>query len=242
MNTRAVAVALAVVVGLGSAHRSVAAPASSGAYHIVLPRRALAAGETATLRIEPPPPAGTHVSFLMMDGLRGIGFTGDYRAPFVIPPGTPSVHVTGAISGPGIRETTPEIQIELLPGAVPGAEDCLGPGQSFAIFGSGLEPQYTPLDELPMATHTVEPVYPRSQYVRGVTDTVIVRVLLCRSGHVLDAIGVPKYRDTSAAPVYEDPRLVDAAVVAVRQGVFQPGRAQGVAFACMVDVPIPFRL
>jgi hypothetical protein len=233
----AVAVIMALLTGVAS--RSVAAPSSSAVYHIVMPRRALGAGESETLRLEPPAPAGARVMFGIQDGARGFGFGGEYRAPYLILPGTPPIRVVATISGPNFRDATPEEQIVLTPGAFPGAEDCLGPGQSFSKVLPDID--FTQIDELPTVIHRVEPEYPQSDFVRGVKDVIPVQAVVCRSGHVIDAFGLASYRDTSdPEPIHHDPKLVEAAVAAVRQYVFSPAMSKGVAVACKVTVPIAF--
>jgi hypothetical protein len=218
-----------------------AAPAESDAYRIVLPRRALAAGEHVELRLVPPPPEGAQVNFGMMIGTLGLGFLdGRYRAPYVVPPGTPPVTVIASFSAGGFRASA-TAEIELTPGSVPGAEDCLGPGQSFSAVLGDIEPGYTQLDELPELLQSVEPEYPRSPYVRGIEDTIHVRALLCRTGFVLDAYALPGYRDTREEPIERDPKLVEAAVAAVRQYVFRPGMVAGHAVALWIDTGVAFR-
>ena len=180
----------------------------------------------------------------MMSGAMGIGFQdGVYRAPYVIPPGTPPARVTAGFSGAGIRASA-TTEIELLPGSVPGAEDCLGPGQSFSTVMADVEPDYMHLDELPQLIQSVEPEYPRSAFARAVEDTIPIKALVCRSGRVLDAYALPSYRgivDANAQPIERDPKLVEAAVAAVRQYVFSPGRVGGQAVALWVNTAVAFR-
>ena len=229
---------------LGQPEPLLAAPAESNAYHIVLSRRALGAGESVELQLVPPPPAGARVNYSTMNGAAGIGLQdGIYRAPFIIAPGTPPVRVTASFSEAGVRATV-TTEIELVSGSVPGAEDCLGPGQSFSTVTAGIEPSYLYLDELPVLIHSVEPEYPRSRLARAIEDTIPVRALVCRSGRVLDAFFIPSFRGPVTAnpqPIERDPMLVDAALAAVRQYVFSPGRLQGQAVAVWVDTVIIFR-
>lgn len=230
-------------LGLPALGSVMAAPAESGVYHIVLPRRALGAGENVELRLVPPPPAGARVTYQTMIGTMGIGFPdGIYRAPYVIPPGTPPVRVLAGFSVAGFRASA-TTEIELRPGSVPGAEDCLGPGQTFSSAMADIEPGYTQLDELPHLVRSVEAEYPRSALVRGVEDTVHVRALLCRSGRVLDAYALTAYRDTPAGmePIERDAKLADAAVAAVRQYVFSPGMVGGQAVAVWIHTAVVFR-
>ena len=217
------------------------APVGGDAYHIVLPRRVLAAGEFVELRLVPPAPKGVRVNYGMMIGAMGFGFVDDrYHAPYVIASGTPPVTVFASFSAPGFR-TSVTAEIELLPGMVPGAEDCLGPGQAFSTQFGEIEPAHIPLDDLPQLLHHPEPEYPRSAWVRGVEDTIHIRALVCRSGRVLDAFALPSYRDIRDEPIERDPKLVEAAVAAVRQYVFKPGLLAGQPVALWINTAVAFR-
>lgn len=218
---------------------AITAPSESETYHIVLPRRAVGAGERVELRLVPPAPPGVRVRW---GAASGTGLNdGIYRAPYVIPAGTSPAPVTVAISGAGIRASA-TTEIELLPGSVPGAEDCLGPGQSFSTAVGDIEPAHAPVDELPRLIHTVDPEYPRSALARGIEDTIPVRALLCRSGRVLDAYVLPTYRVLGDdQPIERDPKLVEAALAAVRQYVFTPGTVSGHPVALWIHIPVAFR-
>jgi hypothetical protein len=212
-----------------------AAPADGGAYHIVVPNRALGAGESVEFKLVPPPPAGVRVNYSMPNGV--------YRAPYVIPPGTPPAQVSASFSGAGVKGIA-TAEIALLPGSVPGAEDCLGPGQSYSTLAAGIVPEFVQLDQLPNLVHSVEPEYPRSAFARGIEDTIPIRVLVCRSGRVLDAWALPSFRGfptPDAEPIEHDPKLVEAALAAVRQYVFSPGIVGGNAVAVHVETQVAFR-
>jgi hypothetical protein len=226
------------------------APKVSDAYHIVIPRKALAAGERIELKLEPPAPEGVRTSWSVTR--TGSSVSGDaarvqglgppaYRAPYVIPAGTPPVKVTAALSGPGVKLSF-TTEIELTPSSVPDAADCLGPGQSFSTVLAAIEPEYTPLDDLPSLVHHVEPEYPRSAFVRGVGDTIVVAALVCRSGRVLDAQYVPSFaRPGDAQPIERDPKLIAAAVASVLQYVFSPATSGGQPVAVWVHNVVMFR-
>jgi hypothetical protein len=79
--------------------------------------------------------------------------------------------------------------------------------------------------------------------VRGIEDTIHVRALICRSGRVLDAYALSSYRDTgaNAQPIERDPKLVEAAVAAVRQYVFSPGIVAGQPVAVWINTAVAFR-
>jgi outer membrane biosynthesis protein TonB len=90
----------------------------------------------------------------------------------------------------------------------------------------------------------VEPEYPRSAFARGIEDTIPIRVLVCRSGRVLDAWALPSFRGfptPDAEPIEYDPKLVEAALAAVRQYVFSPGIVGGNAVAVHVETQVAFR-
>jgi hypothetical protein len=233
-------VAEGIVITLGYVRGQPPVWTESGTYHIVLPRRALAAGGWVALRLAPPPPKGVRVNFGTLIGTMGIGFVdGIYRAPYVIPPGTPPVTVTGSFSRAGIRASA-TAEIELRAGSVPGAEDCLGPGQSFSTILGDIEPRYTQLDELPQLIQSVEPVYPRGAH--GIEETIVIRALLCRTGRVLDAYALPTYLSPGDdQPVERDPRLVKAAIDAVRQYVFSPGKVAGQPVATWFHTAVALR-
>ena len=216
-----------------------AAPASSEAYRIVFAHRAARAGDRVELRLSPPAPSGVRVNWSIGPGAtRPELRSGVYLAPYVIPTGTPPARLNVGLSGPGFRASA-SAEIELEPGSVPGADACLGPGQSYSTTGAGIEPEYTRLDVLPGLIQRVEPVYPRSAFVRGVADTLAIRALVCRTGRVLDAVALPRYRDTlDPAPIDEDPKLVEAALTAVLHYVFNPGTAGGQAMAAWVNIGV----
>jgi hypothetical protein len=69
---------------------------------------------------------------------------------------------------------------------------------------------------------------------RGLKGTPMITALVCRSGHVLDATAV---WGRGVTPV---PELEAAAIAAVMQYVFKPGKVGGQPVAAMVAVPVPF--
>ena len=219
-----------------------AAAREGEAYHIVLPRRALRAGEHVELRLEPPPPSGARVTWWVSSGTELIGLLTDtYRAPFVVPAGAPPARVSVAISGSGVRATA-STEIELTTSSVPGAADCLGPGQSFSKVVGDIEPGFTyDLDGLPELTRRVDPEYPMSAFARGVEDTIGVRAFVCRDGHVLDAHVLQSYLVPGGEPILRDPQLVDAALAAVRQYTFKPATKGGQPIAFWIHLPVVFR-
>ena len=232
---------LVLLIGAVQLPPASAAPPNA-AYHIVVPRRPLGPGERVELKLEPPPPANVRVVSAVSTGGNPSSLQSQiYIAPFVIPVGTPPVTVSMGFSTPTGRFGA-FVEIELVPGSMAGAEDCLGPGQSFSTFGGSIVPDYTYMDELPELIHRVEPEYPRSAYVRGVEDTLQVKMLVCRSGRVLDAFVLQRFRDlTTFEPIESDPKLVEAAEGAARQFVFKPGLVAGSPVAAWVISTIQFR-
>ena len=240
MRPMPILVVLAVVAA-GIVRIATAAPPEAS-YHITLSKRALAAGETVELKLVPPPPRDVRVNYFVRVGTQGVGFVeGGYRAPYVILPGTPPAQVSASFSAGGLRVSASE-EVQLIPGSVPGTDDCLGPGQSFSTIAADIEPSFMQVDELPELIQSVEPEYPRSAFVRGIEDTILVQVLVCRSGRVLDAHAVPRLRRGDPSPIESDPKLVEAALAAARQYIFKPALVAGQAVAVRVATPIRFRL
>jgi hypothetical protein len=139
-----------------------AAPKEGARYHIVFPRHAVRAGEHVRLKLVPPSPKGIRVHWGFTSGAVEFALTppGVYRAPYVIPVGTPPAKVSGSFSGSGSRARV-TTEIELVPSSVPGAEDCLRAGQSFSTAAGEIEPGYS-YDEPPELIRRVDAVYPRS--------------------------------------------------------------------------------
>lgn len=222
-----------------------ASPAET--YRIVLPRRAVSAGERLDLSLVPKPPHGAGVawSVRLTEGEgRGL-YGGIYWAPYLIPSGVPPASVS-AIIRDGETVSFANVRIELNPSSVPGVEDCLGPNQTFSVAAAALTPPQPLADTGGVLVHRVDPVYPRRAFVRGIRDTINIFALVCRSGLVLDAHENPSYRNTGENPFYpdpnslieHDPRLVEAAVAAVRQYVFAPAIVDGdpIAFEILTTV------
>jgi hypothetical protein len=214
---------------------------SRHAYHIVAPGRAIGPGEHIELKLVPTPPPSVRVTWHLVSGPSEHAFYGGtYRAPYVIAVGAAPVEVGVGLSGPGWRDVV-SIVLTLVPGVTPGAEDCLGPDQSFsATSGEIVTPGGLP-DELPELVQRVEPEYPRSALARGIEDVIGVQALVCRSGRVLDAYSPPSFRSLPPTdPIEHDPRLVAAAIAAVRQYVFKPALVSGQPIATWVAVQVRF--
>lgn len=235
-----VSIVLLSVAALTAPSQAVAASSEhESPYHIVLSRQAVSAGELVEMKLLPPVPPGVRVMWPEAAGKSNLIYSAVYRAPYVIPPGTPPVRISVGISGAGIK-TSASTEITLLPSSVPGTDDCLGPGQSFSTTSGTIVPDYTFADELPELIHTVAPDYPRSAEARGIKDTVPVIALVCRTGRVLDAYSPPTYRNPGdLQPIERDPKLVEAAIAAVRQYLFKPALKSGQAIAVWLTIPVP---
>jgi hypothetical protein len=211
-------------------------------YKIVLSRQGLRAGDRVEMQLLPPVPPDVRVLWPDFAGKTNRIYSAVYRAPYVIPPGTPPVTIGVGISG-GLLRTSASTEITLIPSSVPGSENCLGPDQSFSTTSGTIVPDYTFVDELPELIHRVEMQYPRSAQARGVEDTLMVMVLVCRTGHVLDAYAPYSYeRIGDLHPIERDAKLVEAALAAARQFVFKPGLKSGQAMATWLGVPMSFRI
>jgi hypothetical protein len=91
----------------------------------------------------------------------------------------------------------------------------------------------------PRSLHVVPPEYPRSAAARSIEDTVLVMALVCRTGHVLDAYAPPSYINPGdLQPIERDPKLVEAAIAAVRQYVIKPARKDGQTIAVWLAIPV----
>jgi hypothetical protein len=94
---------------------------------------------------------------------------------------------------------------------------------------------------LPDLIHRVEPFTRVVSSVRGIRDTLILEVLVCKSGRVLDAYALPRFRSLNdPQPIEDDPKLVDAAIDAVKQYLFQPATSDGQPVAVWVGVRVSF--
>ncbi|HVP39575.1 MAG TPA: energy transducer TonB [Candidatus Saccharimonadales bacterium] len=133
-------------------------------------------------------------------------------------------------------------EVDLKPGSVSGADDCLGPGQSFSTTTADILPSYMHWDEGPELLHEVEPVYPPELYARGIEDTIVVQTLVCRSGRFLDGFVPASYRSLHPRiQVHHDPAFVEAALAAVRQYVWKAPTVSGQPVAFWIVVTVVFR-
>ena len=169
------------------------------------------------------------VRWQIVSGPGSLSADGVYRAPYVVPGASSAI--IRASTGPKGVEISDQATIELRPGAYPGADSCAGDGQDH-VPAIG---EYVDLDELPVAITTVTPVYPASARARGIAASLMVNALVCRSGHVLDA--VPTW-GLGSTPVGV---LEDAAIDAARQWVFKPGTVAGRPVATWIAIPFVFK-
>jgi hypothetical protein len=222
-----------------------AAPAVT-AYHIVLSRRALAAGEQIEVRLEPPPPRGTLVDW---DGAKRGGADlsspysrqAVYTAPFVIPAGTSPAVIRARLSGSEVGRISIVDNVELLPSAVPGTDDCLGPGQTFSTVEGTVVPDWNQAPRLEgVVVNMGDPEYPRGAANRGLTGMIPLRALICRTGHALVAYLETSY-DDKMDPIEPDRELANAALAIVRARSFTPLKQGGAEVAGWIEVLVSFR-
>jgi len=150
---------------------------------------------------------------------------GRYHAPLLVR--APQRVIIRATVGPKNEVLSGRAVVLLTAGSVPGADSCAGPAQS-ELPERG---EYVYVDELPEAIHTVAPIYPDSALAHGVEGTVLVEVLVCASGNVIDSHVVSSI-----------PELDDASEHAARQWVFQPAMIGGLPVAVWVAIPFRFVL
>ena len=93
--------------------------------------------------------------------------------------------------------------------------------------------EYVYVERVPEAVKQVKPVYSDIARSAGIEGKVMVRVLVGKDGHVLDARVEEKF---------SVPMLNDAALTAARQWVFTPGLANQQPVMCWVTIPFNFRL
>lgn len=164
-------------------------------------------------------------------GPGSISAEGLYAAPYAVSRATPTTRVVATYSGAtDVRFCVAEV--ELVPGVFPGAEDCLGEGQSWSTSARGVD--YVPVEVLPVATKSVTPEYPEWAASRGLRGSLVVNALICRSGRVLDAwVTWP----AGATPA---PALEDQALAAVRKWTFTPASFEGSPRAIVIAIPMRF--
>jgi TonB family protein len=195
----------------------------------LLPSRArLAAGGTVLFRLEP---ESVKALAWRVVGPGSVTAAGLYAAPYGISTHTPLARVVATYAAESDVRFT-EGDVDLVPGLFPGAQDCLGEGQSWSTTARGLD--YVPVDRLPVATSSPEPEYPQWAEARGLEGSLVVNALLCRSGQVLDAwVTWPE----GATPV---PELESLALAAVRKWRFTPASFQDSPRAIVVAIPLHF--
>ena len=232
------AILLATSAAPAHASARLAVPREEAA-HLVVERRALRPLEGMVVRLRPVPPADVEVRW--RGGSRIPSTRGEtwYQAPYVVTPERASARIV-AILARGKNQVEVETTIALEPGAVPGTEECLGPGQSFSPDGPDILPPYTPFDEFPRIVQRAEPRVPPGHEPRDGDVTITLHVLLCRTGRVLDAWAPAIHGQPGGIPREQDPRLVAAAIEAALQYEFEPARAAGEPIAVWMVLPLRF--
>src|SRR5262245_41443788 len=132
---------LLTVVALGWGAPTWAAPPLS-AYHVVVPQKALSAGEQVEVRLEPAPPSGTYIYWRNAGVLSGRLYSDDaiYTAPFVIAPGSPPADIRVDLSGAETGRVGFDGHVDLIPSSLPLSDECLGSGQSFSTDHGSIAP------------------------------------------------------------------------------------------------------
>jgi len=243
-------VCLLTVVALGWAVPSWAAPPQS-AYHVVVPQRALSAGEQVEVRLEPAPPSGTYIYWRNAAALSFRSYSDDahkaiYTAPFVIVPGSPAADIRVDLSGAETGRVGFDGHVDLAPSSLPLSDECLGTGQSFSTDHGSLEPYGSTATENDfrrlegIAVHMSDPEYPRVAVIRGLTGTVVVRAVVCKTGRVLAAFLQPA-SDNDGNLIPFDRVFTDAALAIVLHQTFEPYVENGVALAEWRLVTVDFR-
>ena len=219
---------------------------ATGAYHITMPKRPLAAGENLNVSLEPPPPGGTSVYWRNAIGLDGRRTTDDarhavYIAPLVIAPGVLSAELRVDLSGIEVGRITVVESVPLVPGSAPGAEECLGPGQSFSPESGDILPEdgqyvYGVATEIVRAS---DPRYPKAAAARRLTGSVSVRSLVCQTGTVIAAHISTRY-DDDHQPIDDEPMLADAALQIARGLILNPSAWNQEGRASWIHVHVRF--
>lgn len=198
---------------------------------IVLPGGSIQPGERVQLKAVPVGNPAEPERWVLLSGLGSLGPTGHFKAPYIVPVGgaTATVRVS---RGPKGYEVSADATLRLAGGSFPGADSCAGIRQSHLP-----EPgEYVQADELPEALKTVQAVYPTSARARKIQGGLVVNVLVCRDGSVIDA-----YPSWGEGTVPESV-LEEAALDAARQWVFKPATVAGSPVAAWVAIPFSFRL
>jgi len=207
---------------------------------IVLPGGPVAPGESVQLGLSPPPgddgvsaPQLSALAWELVSGPGCVSPDGLYAAPYVVSAEAVQVRIQLVFKiEKGHLDTLAAATLRLRSGAVEGADACLGPGQE---WGACRFP-YVYVDELPVAIHTVEAVYPTSARARGIQGALIVNMLVCRTGRVLDAWA------QWGEGMIPEPTLEAAALEAARQWIFRPASRAGTPVATAVAAPFRFKL
>lgn len=219
---------MAISVCLGVLMQAGPALAGNGQGFRILPEKLqVAPGEWVQLTIEPDTPTRHSDPLRWTVVGRGVIRDGRYGAPYVVAAAGERARII-ARAGAEIAESS----VELAPGSSKDAADCLGPNQDWGP--TGRMPPYTPADELPEAIVHPQPQYPKSLQLSNVRGTLIVNVLVCRSGRVIDASA---QWGVGVTPI---PELETLAVQAALHYVFKPARVAGQPIATMVAIPFSF--
>jgi len=166
--------------------------------------------------------AGAAASWSIVEGTsRGIiSSEGHYHAPFIAPV-DPTATVEVSAGGDSRRAVVTLLDVP------PDSGDCYGASQTRLPAPD----EIVLLDRPPAALVKVAPAYPDLAREAGVSGTVIVGALVCRTGQV-----------HSTRMIQSIAMLDDAARAAVEQWIYEPPLRAGKPVAAWVEVPVKFSL
>lgn len=240
-TARAMHVAIVAVLTITA---TLAEAAPKGPKHRLVARSGpVSPGERVTLEVVPPLPGFStttpksprsapqyRYAWRITTGPGSISRDGVYSAPYIVARGQEAVLIELLVKNDaGKLDTLVRDEMRIRPGVFPGADSCLGPGQSFEDF------ELSELEELPRPLTSVQADYPASARARRAQANFVVRAIVCRNGRVLDGYAV---WPVDAVP---DPVLERAAVEAALQWTFEPGASGGNPVATVVDIPFVFK-
>lgn len=204
-------------------------------HHIVIPSRTIEPGEIVRLHLSPPAAGDPRrIAWSVVTGSGSVS-PEQFAAPFVVTQDLTTVLLRVVRKDDaGALETLAEETLRVREGAVPGAEACLGPGQTWSKGGRDFD-QGLASDDLASVLVPAQPEYPANARARGVEGVVTVHTLVCRTGRVLHA-----WIPVSIPPHPELELLHDAALEAARRIVWRPPTISGQPIAFLASVPFRF--
>lgn len=95
----------------------------------------------------------------------------------------------------------------------------------------GCDPGNFPCDEPPVMLTDLKPVYPTEALINGITGTVVVNVLVSKTGAVLETRVIRDIRG-----------LTDAALAGINQLKFKPGIFMNRPVNSWIEIPVTFEM